>query len=55
VLWPTSAGSFVLQTSPELFPADWSVVNSGITTVGANYVFAAALGGQGAVFRLKSQ
>ena len=55
VSWPTSVGSFGLQTSASLSPANWSSVTTGITIVGTNNVFTVVVNGKTAFFRLKSQ
>jgi hypothetical protein len=55
VSWPTSSGSFNLQTSPALPTATWSDITTGINTVGANYVLTYTTSGEAAFFRLQSQ
>jgi hypothetical protein len=55
ISWPTAAGNFTLQSSPDLTPGSWSSIVSGITTVGPNYVLPIGVGGNAAFYRLESQ
>jgi uncharacterized repeat protein (TIGR03803 family) len=50
--WPTNATSVALQSITSLSSGTWSNVISGITTVGANYVFTNTANGSAAFFRL---
>jgi fibronectin-binding autotransporter adhesin len=55
VSWLIAAGNFNLQTSTTPSSGQWSIVNSGINTVGANYVLTDTDAGEAAFFRLQSQ
>jgi hypothetical protein len=50
--WPTSASDYVLQSIANLSSGSWSNVTTGITIVGANYVFTSTMNGKAAFFRL---
>jgi hypothetical protein len=54
VSWPTAAGNFNLQSSPNLTVGSWSNIVGGITTLGSNYVLTSAINGNAAFFRLES-
>jgi uncharacterized repeat protein (TIGR03803 family) len=50
--WPTNAIGFTLQFISNLSSGSWSNVTSGISVVGANYVFTNTANGSAAFFRL---